>query len=219
MTVRRRRSLVDGASCKARTRHVVGRACGVRCRGRAGPRPPLSSGSSGLKVFLASRRPAAVQRSAISALRQRLTLRCTVLTVPSAFSIALVQASARRSSGGRPRRMTVRPSRMVAETPGASCSRRRARLLVRLQAGRTYSALARRILGERVQSVVAGPARASRRPRRYRSPPPSRDRRHEARSGRPEDPVPPAGSPDGGRIGLDGATLHSQQARLGLGTA
>ena len=60
------------------------------------------------KVFFASKRPAAVQRCAISALRHRLTLRCTVLTVPGAFSMAFVQASARRRSAGRPRRMTAR---------------------------------------------------------------------------------------------------------------
>ena len=48
------------------------------------------------------------------------------------FSTMLVQASERRSSCGRPRRMTVRisssPSRMLPETPGSSCSRRRTRL-------------------------------------------------------------------------------------------
>ena len=63
----------------------------------------------------------------------RLTLRCTVLTVPGAFSMAFVQASARQSSAGRPRRMTARissrPSWIALETPGASSSRRRARLL------------------------------------------------------------------------------------------
>ena len=50
---------------------------------------------------------------------QRLTLRVTWRTVPSAFSMMLVQASERRSSCGRPRRMTVRisssPSRMLPE--------------------------------------------------------------------------------------------------------
>ena len=64
--------------------------------------------------------------------RARVTFRCTVRTVPIAFSMALVQASERRSCGGRPSRITVRissrPSRIEPETPGASCSRRRARL-------------------------------------------------------------------------------------------
>ena len=44
--------------------------------------------------------PAAVQRSAIAALRQRFTLRLTRRTVPIMFSIALVQASDRRSGVG-----------------------------------------------------------------------------------------------------------------------
>lgn len=46
------------------------------------------------------------------------------------FSMMLVQANERRSSSGMPRRVTVRissmPSRMLAETPGASRSSRRA---------------------------------------------------------------------------------------------
>ena len=44
------------------------------------------------KVFWASSRPAAVHLSAISACLQRLTLRVTWRTVPSAFSTMLVQA-------------------------------------------------------------------------------------------------------------------------------
>ena len=44
----------------------------------------------------------AVHLSAISACLQRLTLRVTWRTVPSAFSTMLVQASERRSSCGRP---------------------------------------------------------------------------------------------------------------------
>src|SRR5437899_2840271 len=78
---------------------------------------------------------AAVQRKAIEADCQRFTFRLTWRTVPIIFSMMLVQASDRRSSVGRPRRLTVRissnPSRMLLETPGASCSRRRARLRMR----------------------------------------------------------------------------------------
>src|SRR5271166_3577613 len=77
---------------------------------------------------------AAVQRSAIEADRHRFTLRQTRRTVLMTFSTMLVQASARRSSFGRPSRVTVRisprPSRMLADTPGASCSSRRARLRI-----------------------------------------------------------------------------------------
>ena len=51
--------------------------------------------------------PAAVQRSAIAAFRQRFTLRQTRRTVPIMFSMELVQASERRSSAGSPRRLTV----------------------------------------------------------------------------------------------------------------
>ena len=58
----------------------------------------------------ASIMPAAVQRSAMLALRQRFTFRETRLSVPIMFSMILVQASDRRSSGGRPRRVTVRMS-------------------------------------------------------------------------------------------------------------
>jgi hypothetical protein len=46
--------------------------------------------------------PAAVQRSAIAALRQRFTLQQTRRTVPIMFSIKLVHAR------GRPRRVVVR---------------------------------------------------------------------------------------------------------------
>ena len=48
----------------------------------------------------------------------------TCRMVPFMFSMTLVQASERRNSTGRPRRAAVRissmPSRMLAETPGAS---------------------------------------------------------------------------------------------------
>jgi hypothetical protein len=68
----------------------------------------------------------------ITALRHRFTLRLTRRTVPIMFSIALVQASERRSGVGSLRRTTVSisssPSRMLAATPGASWSSRRARL-------------------------------------------------------------------------------------------
>src|SRR5450830_1076784 len=70
--------------------------------------------------------PAAVQRSAMPAFRHRFTLRQTRRTVPIMFSIELVQASERLSLAGRPRRLTVSisssPSRILAATPGASCS-------------------------------------------------------------------------------------------------
>jgi hypothetical protein len=56
------------------------------------------------KPLVASIMPAAVQRSAITALRQRFTLRLTRRTVPIMFSIALVQASERRSGVGSLRR-------------------------------------------------------------------------------------------------------------------
>jgi hypothetical protein len=76
--------------------------------------------------------PAAVQRIAIEAERQRFTLRQTRRTVPITFSIMLVQASERRSSFGSPSRVTVRissmPSRIEPETPDQSRSRRWARL-------------------------------------------------------------------------------------------
>jgi hypothetical protein len=49
----------------------------------------------------------AVQRSAIAASCQRLTLRQTRRTVPFVFSMMLVQASERRSSTGRPRRVWI----------------------------------------------------------------------------------------------------------------
>src|SRR5207342_2559874 len=82
--------------------------------------------------LVASIMPAAVQRSAMLAFRHRFTLRQTRRTVPITFSIELVQASERRSFAGSFRRLTVsissRPSRMLAATPGASWSSRRARL-------------------------------------------------------------------------------------------
>src|SRR3954471_19376053 len=83
------------------------------------------------KPFLASIMPAAVQRRAIEASRQRFTFRVTWRIVPFMFSMMLVQASERRRSWGRPSRTNHRisssPSRMVAEMPGQSFSRRRAR--------------------------------------------------------------------------------------------
>ncbi len=80
----------------------------------------MSVGLEGRKVLLASRMPVAVRRSAISAERQRLTLRRTCRAVPSAFSMverirSTVQASERRSSCGSPRRMTVRISSRLAQ--------------------------------------------------------------------------------------------------------
>ena len=81
---------------------------------------------------------AAVQRSAIEGELQRFTLRVTRRTVPIIFSMMLVQASERRSSAGRPSLLTVRissnPSRMLFETPGASRSRRWARLRISFSA-------------------------------------------------------------------------------------
>ena len=78
----------------------------------------------------------AIQCSAIEADRHRFTLRQTRRTVLMTFSTMLVQASARRSSFGRPSRVTVRissrPSRMLADTPGASCYSRLARLRINL---------------------------------------------------------------------------------------
>src|SRR6266446_4716983 len=79
-------------------------------------------------------RRGAPQRWSSAAPWQRLTLRQTRRTVPIMFSMMLVQASERRSSAGGPRRMTVRvssrPSRMLAATPGARCSSLRARFLI-----------------------------------------------------------------------------------------
>src|SRR3954470_4446536 len=76
--------------------------------------------------------PAAVQRKAIEASRQRFTLRVTCRIVPFMFSMMLVQARERRRSWGRRSRTTHRISsslsRMVAEIPGQSFSSRRARL-------------------------------------------------------------------------------------------
>src|SRR3954447_25267586 len=59
---------------------------------------------------LASIIPAAVQRKAIEASRQRFTLRVTCRMVPFMFSMMLVQARERRRSVGRPRRTTHRIS-------------------------------------------------------------------------------------------------------------
>src|SRR6478735_6424502 len=81
---------------------------------------------------------AAVQRKAIEDELQRFTLRVTRRTVPIIFSMMLVQASERRNSAGRPSLLTVRissnPSRMLFETPGASRSRRWARLRISFSA-------------------------------------------------------------------------------------
>ena len=81
---------------------------------------------------------AAVQRKAIEDELQRFTLRVTRRTVPIMFSMMLVQASERRSSAGRPSLLTVsissNPSRMLFETPGASRSRRWARLRISFSA-------------------------------------------------------------------------------------
>jgi hypothetical protein len=64
-------------------------------------------GVPGEKPLAASIMPAAVQRNAIAAFRQRFTLRQTRRTVPIMFSIELVQASERLSFIGKPRRLTV----------------------------------------------------------------------------------------------------------------
>src|SRR5665648_357058 len=81
---------------------------------------------------------AAVQRKAIEDELQRFTLRVTRRTVPIIFSMMLVQASERRNCAGRPSLLTVRissnPSRMLFETPGASRSRRWARLRISFSA-------------------------------------------------------------------------------------
>src|SRR5260221_13949601 len=90
------------------------------------------------KAFFASFMAAAVQRKAIEDELQRFTLRVTRRTVPIIFSMMLVQASERRNSAGRPSLLTVRissnPSRMLFETPGASRSRRWARLRISFSA-------------------------------------------------------------------------------------
>lgn len=95
---------------------------------RARPGPDLSSGSclfvfSFLNPLVAFIMPAAVQCRAILASRQRFTFRETRLIVPTIFSRMSAQASDRRSSDGRPRRVTVRissiPSKMLPATPGA----------------------------------------------------------------------------------------------------
>src|ERR1700684_3531646 len=81
---------------------------------------------------------AAYHRNAIEGELQRFTLLVTRRTVPIMFSMMLVQASERRSSAGRPSLLTVRissnPSRRLFETPGASRSRRRARLRISFSA-------------------------------------------------------------------------------------
>src|ERR1700722_8408294 len=68
----------------------------------------------------------------------RFTLRVTRRTVPIIFSMMLVQASERRNSAGRPSLLTVRissnPSRILFETPGASRSKRWARLRISFSA-------------------------------------------------------------------------------------
>src|SRR3954469_6900644 len=76
--------------------------------------------------------PAAVQRKAIEASRQRFTLRVTCRIVPFMFSMMLVQASERRRSLGRrtTHRISSIPSRMVAAMPGHSLSSRRARFRI-----------------------------------------------------------------------------------------
>src|SRR6202171_2278115 len=75
---------------------------------------------------------APAQRRAIEGERQYFTFRLTRRTVPMTFSMMFVQASERRSSGGSPSFVTVSisssPSRIEAETPSQSFSRRRARL-------------------------------------------------------------------------------------------
>src|SRR3981081_1337287 len=67
------------------------------------------------KPLAASCIAAAVQRNAIEADRHRFTLRQTRRTVLMTFSTLVVQASARRSSFGRPSRMTVRFYRAMAD--------------------------------------------------------------------------------------------------------
>jgi hypothetical protein len=59
------------------------------------------------KPLAASCMAAAVQRNAIAASRQRLTLRQTRRMVPIMFSMMLVQASERRSGRGKPSRMNA----------------------------------------------------------------------------------------------------------------
>src|SRR5208282_5726533 len=87
---------------------------------------------------------------------QRLTLRQTRRIVPFMFSMMLAPASERRSSAGKPRRLTVRissiPSRMLPETPGASWSRRRARLR------RSFSAFAASPSSHACRSALRTPA-------------------------------------------------------------
>jgi hypothetical protein len=78
----------------------------VSCQRGSENRQVLMSFQS-TEALVASSMPAAVQRSAIAALRQRFTLRQTLRTVPIMFSIALVQASEHRSGVGNLRRVTV----------------------------------------------------------------------------------------------------------------
>ena len=70
------------------------------------------------KPLAASSMAALVQRSAMEASCQCLTLRQTQRTVPIIFSMMLVHASELRSSAGRPRRMTVRISSSPLEEAG-----------------------------------------------------------------------------------------------------
>src|SRR4051794_9697938 len=106
--------------------------------------------------------PAAVQRKAIEASRQRLTLRVTCRMVPFMFSMMLVQARERRNSLGRPRRTTHRisssPSRMVAAMPGHSLSSRRARLRISCSAlaASSISQACRRAPGLRLLGQTLG---------------------------------------------------------------
>ena len=96
------------------------------------------------KPLLTSIMPAATHHKAIPASRQRLTLRVTRRMVPIMFSAMLVQASDRRSSFGSFNRTTVRissrPSRMLAATPGHCASSRRARLRINFQPCRHHRA-------------------------------------------------------------------------------
>src|SRR5271166_841916 len=62
-----------------------------------------------LKPLAASCMAAPVQRRAIEGERQNFTLRQTRRTVPMRFSMMLVQARERRSSAGRPSRVTTSP--------------------------------------------------------------------------------------------------------------
>src|SRR5216683_6395214 len=100
---------------------------------------------------------AAVQRKAIEDELQRFTLWVTRRTVPIIFSMMLVQASERRNSAGRPSLLTVRissnPSRMLFETPGASRSRRWARLRISFSAFEPSMINKRGTAGSRPRSI------------------------------------------------------------------